>query len=215
MNKFNASVLLICAFIYTLFVSFNNVEIIYFLPLVFVMFCEYKKLLNIFKKLLFLNLFIVMIFLVLAVQGNMEEAITIYIRTNMIILFNLIVFSHSNGFDIVRALNELKFPKQFVSSVYFTLKMIQTLTQEFKKIKMTLKSRGFKANTSLFTYETYGNLFGHIFVKSIIKSNALKDSFALRGFNGRIYLLNNNALSMYDGVLIGFIVLIALSKVIL
>ena len=215
MNRFNASVLLICAFIYTLFVSFNNVEIIYFLPVVFVMFCEYKKLLKIFKKLLFLNLFIVMIFLVLAVQGNMEEAITVYIRTNMIILFNLIVFSHSNGFDIVRALNELKFPKQFVSSVYFTLKMIQTLTQEFKKIKMTLKSRGFKAKTSLFTYETYGNLFGHIFVKSIIKSNALKDSFALRGFNGRIYLLNNNSLSIYDGVLIGFICLIALSKVIL
>ena len=212
MSKFNCSVLLICAFAYTLVVSFNAIEPSYILPLLFVMICEYQNLFKILKKLLFLNLFIVMIFLVLALQGNMEEAVTIYVRTNMIILFNLILFSHSNGFDIVRALNELKFPKKLTSSVYFTLKMIQTLTQEFKKIKMTLKSRGFRANTSLFTYQTYGNLFGHIFVKSIMKSNALKDSFTLRGFNGRIYLINNNSFSIYDAVLVLFIVLMVIIK---
>jgi cobalt/nickel transport system permease protein len=178
------------------------------------MICEYKRLSQIFKKLLFLNLFIVMIFLVLALQGNMEEAINIYIRTNIIILFNLILFSHSNGFDIVRALNELKFPKQFVSSVYFTLKMIQILTDEFKKIKLTLKSRGFRTNTSMFTYETYGNLFGHIFVKSIIKSNALKDSFSLRGFDGRIYLTANNKLGIFDAILLLCVNLIVVSKVV-
>ncbi len=39
-----------------------------------------------------------------------------------------------------------------------------------KKIRQTLRARGFKGSSSLFTYETYGNLFGHIFVKSIKKS---------------------------------------------
>jgi cobalt/nickel transport system permease protein len=54
----------------------------------------------------------------------------------------------------------------------------------------------------MFTYETYGNLFGHIFVKSIIKANALQDSFELRGFGGRIYLINNSKLSYYDVILL-------------
>jgi cobalt/nickel transport system permease protein len=143
-----------------------------------------------------------MIFVVLLIQDSFEEAINIYIRTNMIVFFNLLLFSQSSGYDIVRALNELRFPKKVVSSVYFTLKMIQTLNDELKKIKMTLRARGFRANSSMFTYETYGNLFGHIFVKSIIKANALQDSFELRGFGGRIYLINNSKLSYYDVILL-------------
>jgi len=202
MNNFNSSIILICAFLYSIFISFNQVELLYFLPIVFVAFCEYKSLISIIKKLIFLNLFILMIFVVLLIQSSFEEAINIYIRTNMIVLFNLLLFSQSSGYDIVRALNELRFPKKVVSSVYFTLKMIQTLNDEFKKIKMTLRARGFRANSSMFTYETYGNLFGHIFVKSIIKANALQDSFKLRGFGGRIYLINNSKLSYYDVILI-------------
>ncbi len=202
MNNFNSSIILICAFLYSIFISFNQVELIYFVPIVFMAFCEYKSLISIIKKLILLNLFILMIFIVLLIQSSFEEAINIYIRTNMIVLFNLLLFSQSSGYDIVRALNELRFPKKVVSSVYFTLKMIQTLNDEFKKIKMTLRARGFRANSSMFTYETYGNLFGHIFVKSIIKANALQDSFKLRGFGGRIYLINNSKLSYYDVILL-------------
>lgn len=214
MSRFNSSVLLICAFVYSIFISFNQVEIFFLIPIVFLMICEYKKVLKILRKLLFLNLFIVMIFAVLALQGNMEEAINIYIRTNMIILFNLLLFSHSNGFDIVRALNELRFPPQFVSSVYFTLKMIQTLNEEFTRMKYTLRARGFQSRTSMFAYETYGNLFGHIFVASIRKSNALRDSFLLRGFHGRIYLINNSKLGIYDLVLLLVVNLIVLKVVV-
>jgi len=202
MSRFNASVLLLSAFVYSIFISFNQIEPLFFVPIIFMMFCEYKKLAKIVKKLLFLNVFIVMIFAVVSLQGNMEEAVNIFLRTNMIILFNLLLFSGSNGFDIVRALNELRFPNQLVSSVYFTLKMIQTLNDEFKRMKYTLKARGFRAGTSMFAYETYGNLFGHIFVKSIRKSSAMRDSFALRGFHGRIYLLNNSKLCIYDAILL-------------
>ena len=214
MSRFNSSVLLICAFVYSIFISFNQIEFLFFAPVIFIMMCEYKRLPKVLKKLLFLNLFIVMIFAVLALQGNLEEAINVYVRTNMIILFNLLLFSGSNGFDIVRALNELRFPTQVVSSVYFTLKMIQTLNEEFRRIKYTLKARGFSASTSLFAYETYGNLFGHIFVTSIRKANALSDSFSLRGFQGRIYLINNNKLGIYDVILLLLVNLIVLKVVV-
>ncbi len=215
MSRFNASIMLICAVIYSFFLSFSNVEPVFFAALLYLMVCEYKILFEVLKKLLFLNLFIVMIFITLALQDNLNEALHIYARTNMIILFNLLLFSHSNGYDLVRALNELKFPKRFVSSVYFALKMIQTLSNEFKGVKQTLRARGFHARSSMFSYETYGNVFGHIFVKSIRKSLALRDSFVLRGFHGRIYLLNNSRLSYYDVALILSVCLIVVVKVIL
>jgi len=215
MSKFNSSVLLVSAFLYSIFISFNKIEFLYFFPIVFIAFCEYKIIFDVLKKLLFLNLFILMIFIVLLIQSSLEEALNIYIRTNMIILFNLFLFSQSNGYDIVRALNELRFPKKFVSSVYFTLKMIQTLSDELKKIRQTLRARGFNASTSIFTYETYGNLFGHIFVKSIKKANAMQDSFQLRGFHGKIYLINNSKLSFYDLILIFLVCMLFVKKVII
>lgn len=215
MSKFNSSILLISAFLYSIFVSFNKVEFLYFLPIIFVALCEYENIFQVLKKLLFLNLFILMIFIVLLIQDSFEEAINVYIRTNMIILFNLLLFSHSNGYDIVRALNELSFPKKIVSSVYFSLKMIQTLSDEFKKIKTTLRARGFRATSSMFAYETYGNLFGHIFVKSIKKAYSLQDSFELRGFNGEIYLVDNSKLSFYDLVLLFLVCMLFVKKVII
>ena len=214
MSKFNSSTLLVSAFLYSIFISFNNIEFLYFFPIIFLLYCEFKNIFKILKKLLFLNLFILMIFIVLLIQSSIQEALNIYIRTNMIILFNLLLFSHSSGYDIVRALNELKFPNRFVSSVYFTLKMIQTLSDELKKIKQTLKARGFKASSSMFTYETFGNLFGHIFVKSIKKANAMQNSFNLRGFRGRIYLINNSKLSIYDLILIFLVCMLFVKKVI-
>lgn len=214
MSRFNSSILLISAFLYSLFISFNKVELIQLAPILFAIYCEYKNILNIIKKLIFLNLFILMIFLVLLIQGSFEDALNIYLRTNMIIFFNLLLFSQSSGYDIVRALNELRFPKNLVSSVYFTLKMIQTLTDEFKKLKLTLRARGFHGSSSMFTYETYGNLFGHIFVQSIRKANAMQDSFKLRGFHGKIYLINNYKLSFYDVILIFLVCMLIVERII-
>ena len=188
---------------------------IYSLPILYMVICEYKNLIKCIKKLIFLNLFLVMIFIVLSLQGNINEALNIYIRTNMIIFFNLLLYASSNGYDIVRAFNELHFPKYLVSSMYFTLKMIQTSSDEFKQIRSTLRARGFHASTSLFSYETYGNLFGQIFIKSIQRSIALNDSFELRGFHGSIYLLNQNKLSLYDVVLVSILLLIIVEKVVL
>ncbi|RXJ69530.1 cobalt ABC transporter permease [Halarcobacter ebronensis] len=214
MSKFNSSVILVSAFLYSIFISFNSVELIFLLPIAFLLLFEYKELIKLIKKLLFLNLFIGMIFIILLLQGDFENALNIYIRTNMIIFFNLLLFLKSSGYDVVRALDELRFPKKFVSSVYFSLKMIQTLSDEFKKMKQTLKSRGFRANSSLFTYETYGNLFGHIFVKSIKKAASLQDSFELRGFNGRIYLINSSSLTYYDVLLLFIICMLYVKEVV-
>ncbi|WP_164970007.1 energy-coupling factor transporter transmembrane protein EcfT [Arcobacter sp. CECT 8983] len=202
----------IAAIFYSLFISFSNVEFLYFLPLLYVLFCEYKNFFQIFKRVILLNVFIVMIFVVLLFQTSLDEALNVYLRTNMIIIFNIAIFFRSSGYDIVRALNDLKFPKTVVSSIYFTLKMIQVLSDELKTIRQTLKARGFRANSSLFAYETYGNLFGHIFVKSIRKAYALEQTFSLRGFHGRIYLINTIKISFYDLILIFLITLIYVKR---
>ncbi len=204
---------LVAAFLFSIIVSFSNYEFYYLIPIAFILYLNKNNIFPIFKSLVFLNLFIVVLALVLLIQKEYEEALNIYIRTNMIILFNLCIFYSSKGYDIVRGLYILKFPDSFISTTYFTLKMIENLKNDFSNIKNTLKTRGFKSKTNLFTYYTFGNILGMLFVKSIRKSQSLKDSFEARGFNKKIYLNDKFKTTNKDIVLLLLIGIIIILKV--
>lgn len=213
--RFNPAISLICAFIFTLGVSFSDFNIYFLLPIIFLVAVNFSNSLEVLKKLLFLNLFIFTIFIFVWFQADFYEAINIYLRTNIIIFFNLLLFFDSKGLDIIRGFFLLKFPKRFISAFYFTWKMIIELQNEFKNIKISLVSRNFSNKTSLFTYQTYGNILGLLFIKSMQKAQNLKDSFDLRGFNGEIYLNSDFSLSKYDYILLFITIFTFILKVFL
>ncbi len=213
--RFNPAISLICAFIFTLSASFSNFNIYFLLPIIFLVAVNFSNSLEVLKKLLFLNLFIFTIFIFVWFQADFYEAINIYLRTNIIIFFNLLLFFDSKGLDIIRGFFLLNFPKRFISAFYFTWKMIIELQNEFKNIKISLVSRNFSNKTSLFTYQTYGNILGLLFIKSMQKAQNLKDSFDLRGFNGEIYLNSDFSLSKFDYVLLFITIFTLILKVFL
>ena len=120
-----------------------------------------KYILKILKKLFYLNFFIIVLVIFVFFQDK-NQAIELFFRTNLILLFNISIFYKSKGYDIVRALDTLKMPSKVVSVFYFTLWLIDYLLMDLKKTKESLKARGFKPNTSIFTYETYGNIIAMI-----------------------------------------------------
>lgn len=133
----------------------------------------------------------------------------------MIILFNLLLFFDSKAFDIVKGFYLLNFPKKFVSTLYFTIKMIWELKLEIQKIKESLETRNFKAKTNLFTYQTFGNIFGLLFLKTMQKSSNLKDSFETRLFKGEIFLNDSFKLAINDILFIILVLSIPVLKVVL
>lgn len=136
-----------------------------------------------------------------------------FFRTNLILGFNITLFYKSKGYDIVRGFNALHFPNKFVSTFYFTISLITYLLQEFKNIKNTLKVRGFHSKSTLFTYETFGNIFGMMFIKSIKKAHNMQESLKSRSFNGNIYLLESSLVELKDLFLVLFVAVVILFKV--
>lgn len=213
--KLNPASSLLLAFVYTLFLSFSNFEYYFFIPLVFLLILKYKNIFQILKNLIFLNLFIVFIAIFLYFETNFNEAFFLFLRVNMIILFNLLLFFDSKAFDIVKGFYLLNFPKKFVSTLYFTIKMIWELKLEIQKIKESLETRNFKAKTNLFTYQTFGNIFGLLFLKTMQKSSNLKDSFETRLFKGEIFLNDSFKLAINDILFIILVLSIPVLKVVL
>lgn len=211
----NPAISLLSAIIFSLLLSFSKFELFYIIPLVLLIFLNLKDILNILRKLLFLNFFIFFLAVFLYFETNLAEALNLFYKVNLIILFNLLLFYSSSGFDIVKAFMILKFPNKFNSTLYFTVKLIFELNNEFKNIKIALKSRNFKPKTDIFTYKTYGNIFGILFLKTIKKTEELKDSFILRGFKDEIFLNYENSFKILDAILIFLLVFVFFVKVVL
>jgi len=206
------SLTLLSATLYSFVASFSVLEYIFVFPLLMVLFSEKRYFIKILKKLLLLNIFIGILVLFVYFQ-NSSNALELLIRTNLILLFNLTLFHKSQGYDIVRGLDDLGFPSKIVSVFYFTLNLISYLMKEFKEMKNTLKLRGFKNNTSLYSYQTYGNIFAMMFIKALKKSENIQFSMDARGFKNKIYFLHSSNVSSFDKILLGFIIII-LAKVI-
>jgi cobalt/nickel transport system permease protein len=144
---------------------------------------------------------------------NQKEALDLFVRVNMILLFNISIFYKSKGYDIVRGLDSLNFSPKIVSIFYFTLSLIDYLMMDLKKTKDSLKARGFVSNTSMFTYQTYGNIFAMIFIKAIKKSEDMRCSMSARGFENRIYFLNSSKIGFSEKLIFIFVIIILLKVV--
>jgi cobalt/nickel transport system permease protein len=203
------SLKLINSFCYSFVIAFFPLQYIFLLPLIVVM-IKKDHILEVLKKLILLNFFIVVLVVFVALH-NINQAIELLVRTNLILFFNLTLFHSSKGYDIIRGLDALHFPPKVVSVFYFTLSLINYLLIDFKDTKNTLKARGFINTTSMFTYQTYGNIFAMIFIKALKKSDDMKYSMTARGFEDKIFFLNSNQTALFEKIL--FIsILIALLK---
>ena len=209
----NEAIKLIVSLLFSLFVAFSSLEYFYILPILLVLFYEQKNLIKIFKKLFLLNFFILTLVLFVAFQDH-KMAIELFFRTNLILLFNITIFYKSKGYDIVRGFNTLKVSPKFISIFYFTICLIEYLLKEFKNIKNSLKSRGFQAKTSMFVYQTFGNIFAMMFIKAIKKSEDMRLSMIARGFNSQIFLLETNKISVKDILVLFCVGIIILIKVV-
>jgi len=86
--------------------------------------------------------------------------------------------------------------------------LINYLRLDFKETRNTLKSRGFKNNTSMFTYKIYGNVFAMIIIKALKKSEDIQFSMQARGFKNKIYFLNSNTINLFEHILMGSVIMI-------
>lgn len=166
----------------------NSLHVSMFLPLILEIYRNKNDILIIFKKLALLNLFISIISISIYFS-NPNLAFLIFIRSNMIVLFALLLLSNKTYFDIAYGLQKLKLPPKISSLFYLSAKFIFLLFKEIKIFNKNLLLRGFKPKVNIFTYKTYANFIGLFFIQALNKAENINNTLILRGFNGKIYSL--------------------------
>ncbi|HDZ5340656.1 TPA: cobalt ABC transporter permease [Campylobacter fetus] len=207
--QLNLSFGLVCLVLFSFKVALSSsIDAAFFLPALLLLFIKFNTIFIIIKKMLFLNLFIFLMALSAIMYSNYHLAALIFIRSNLILFFGLSVFSSANSYAIARAVSNLKLGDKISAVFYFTVKFIDEFKSEFQRIKKTLRARGFKPCSSLFTYKTYGNLVAMLFLIAFHKSQMLEKTFICRGFQGKFYSQNRQKIGILDIILLGFTIFI-------
>jgi cobalt/nickel transport system permease protein len=204
MRNITPAAALAAAFIYAVFAATQtHISLPLFLPLVFLACIKFHFLKNALKKLLVLNLFVIIVVLSLVLMRNYEGALLIFVRSNLILFFVLLLFCEKNEFDIALAFKSLKCPVKLASIIFFTAKTIFLIRREFYLFRRTLYIRGFTPKTDMLSYRTIAGFVGVLFIKTWERADALKNSMFLRGFSGEVYTLSKRqTLNYYDLALI-------------
>lgn len=201
----NPTFTLIILIIYSFFIGLSkHIFLSFFIPILILFFIKKEFIISNLKKLFFLNLFIIIIALNPLINGNYELAFLVFLRANLIIFFSILLFSGVDDFFLIYAAKNI-FGKKLSILIYFTIRFINSLKTEFKRLKKTLKARGFVSKTSLFTYKIYANITAMLFLSAYEKANLVEKTIKIRGFYPQ-YMIKNNSVSLHKSdILFGII----------
>lgn len=117
------------------------------------------------------------------------RAIDIALTANAVILMVMTLVGTLDPVTLGHALHRLRVPETLVHMLMFTIRYIEVLREEHRRLRNAMKVRGFRPKTNLHTYKSYGYLIGMLLVRAIERSERVLGAMKCRGFSGRFLLL--------------------------
>jgi len=184
-REIDYSIGIISLFIYSFFIAtVKNLDFILVLPILaqFYLFkVDSKKVL---KKLIKVNFFILLTFIILFLEGKLDLATLIFVRANLILWFTL-SFSF-DGFKLYKGLTNLKVSNKFTLILFFTVKYIEVLLNSASRLLEVLKIRGLKPTFSRKTFSIYADMLAFLLYTSVNKMEKVEDVITIRTKNGQL-----------------------------
>ncbi|WP_051560139.1 cobalt ECF transporter T component CbiQ [Marinobacterium jannaschii] len=122
-------------------------------------------------------------------QG-LHQALVIILKANAVILMLLTLVGTMDASTLGHALARLKVPEKLVHLMLFTVRYLDVINREYKRMRMAMRARSFVARSDLHTWRTFGYLFGMLLVRSLERSERIMMAMKCRGFKGQLYLLD-------------------------
>jgi len=130
-------------------------------------------------------------------QGALR-ALEIALTANAVVLALLVLVGTMEPVTLGHALHALKMPERLVHLLMFSIRYIGTLREEYLRLRIAMKVRGFKPGTNWHTYRSYGYLVGMMLVRAVERSERILGAMKCRGFSGRIIMLHRFEASRAD-----------------
>lgn len=129
------------------------------------------------------------VFGLVASWEGLQQAIEIALTANAVILALMCLVGSMEPVTMGHALHALRMPEQLVQLLMFTTRYIDTLREEYMRLRAAMKMRGFHPGTNWHTYRSFGYLVGMMLIRALERSERVLGAMKCRGFTGRFVLL--------------------------
>ena len=126
------------------------------------------------------------------------HALMILLKAHAVVLSLLALVGTQSATTLGHALAHLKVPEKLVHLMLFTVRYLEVIGQEYKRMRRAMQARAFVLKTNRHTWRSIGYLIGMLLVHSIERSERIMDAMKCRGFKGQFYLLDEMAMTQHD-----------------
>ncbi|PIE06637.1 MAG: cobalt ECF transporter T component CbiQ [Rhodobacterales bacterium] len=133
-----------------------------------------------------------------ASREGLFQGIEIALTANAVALALMCLVGSMEAVTMGHALNALRLPERLVHLLVFTVRYIEVLREENRRLIAAMKVRGFRPGSNWHTYRSYGYLVGMMLVRAVERSERILEAMKCRGFNGRFVLIRQFRLTPAD-----------------
>ncbi len=119
---------------------------------------------------------------------GLARAGSILLRANAIVLAFTALVSTMEPVTLGRALAGLRLPGRLVHLLLFTVRYVEVLHREYRRLVTAMRMRAFRPRLSLHTFRSFGHLVGMLLVRSLERAERILQAMKCRGFRGRLWI---------------------------
>lgn len=146
------------------------------------------------------------IFGLTANKAGLLHALLITVKANAVVLSLLAALGTMSTTQFGYALAGLRMPDKLVHLLLFTVRYLEVIGQEYKRMRRAMQARAFVLRADQHTWRSIGYLVGMLLIHALERSERIMDAMKCRGYSGRFYLLNEEILYRRDYVFMIFCV---------
>lgn len=120
-----------------------------------------------------------------SVEG-LGQAGLILLKANAVTLLMLALVGTLDPVELGHALSGLGVPARFVHLFLFTVRYLDVLDREYRRLRTAMKARAFQWRFDLHTWISVGYLFGMLLVRGLERADRIAAAMRCRGFNGSL-----------------------------
>ncbi|HLO75272.1 MAG TPA: cobalt ECF transporter T component CbiQ [Magnetospirillum sp.] len=119
-----------------------------------------------------------------ASRQGLAQALAILFKANAVVLMVLALVGSMDTVALGQALGRLGTPEKLVHLYLFTVRYLDVLHREYRRLRTAMKARAFTMRSDRHTWRSVGYLFGMLMVHSVERSERIVAAMRCRGFDG-------------------------------
>ena len=133
-----------------------------------------------------------------ASKQGLLHALLISAKANAVILSLMAVVGTMSATQFGHALGKLNVPDKLVHLLLFTVRYLDVIGQEYKRMRRAMQARAFVLRANKHTWRSIGYLLGMLLIRALERSESIMSAMKCRGYQGHFYLLDEHCLVKRD-----------------